>query len=152
MKRVAIRGAAPRWKDEVIEPVEIGISGHHPDPTYDDLAQWREKYAADARALFDALHGVLPGATFDRLLILMLQQTASQFIVSHKSLEPKEREAESSAIALLELALPMIEAEADRRSAAMGGDGVVEPDPYWTEMRVLADQIEITLAKVRGET
>lgn len=92
MKRVQIKGAAPRWKDEVIEPVTIVISGHHPDPTYDELARWREKYTADAQALFDALHEGLPGATLNQLLILMLQDAASQLIVSHKSLERTDGE------------------------------------------------------------
>lgn len=92
MKRVEVKGAAPRWKDEVIEPVTITISGRHPDPTYEELSQWREKYAADAQALFDALHGGLPGATLNQLLILMLQDAASQLIVSYKSLERKDGE------------------------------------------------------------
>jgi hypothetical protein len=58
-----------------------------------------------------------------------------------------------SMLALLERALPLIEDEAGRRSAAMTFYGnFAETDAYWTEMQVLADVIKAEIAKAKGES
>jgi len=50
---------------------------------------------------------------------------------------------------LLNDALPIIEAEADQRDGAMRGPSAQndECEPYWTEMRDLADRIEALIFK-----
>ena len=44
-------------------------------------------YAADAAAIADVLQSTLPGGTFDRLLVILLEGHASALRVSHRSLE-----------------------------------------------------------------
>jgi hypothetical protein len=83
VKRVEVKGAAPRSKGDVIEPVEIAISGYWPFSSKDELSFVDARFEADAQMLFDALRQTLPGGTFDRLLVLMLKDTASHFIVAH---------------------------------------------------------------------
>ena len=55
----------------------------------------------------------------------------------------------TSMLALLEKALPLIENEAERREQAQA-DALVD-GPYYTEMRTLADAIEDEIAKARGK-
>lgn len=56
-----------------------------------------------------------------------------------------------SMLALLEKGLPLIETEADRRDSAMSNYEVIGTDPYWTEMRVLADAISAEIDKAYGK-
>lgn len=55
--------------------------------------------------------------------------------------------------ALLERALPIIEAEAERRQMAMQGDSdrIYTAGDYWTEMRDLANEIAAEIANANGE-
>lgn len=78
-KVVQIEKASPRYKGDVVEDIEIRI---HKTVDLDGLADSREVFKQDAQDLFNALRS-LPGGTFDQLLILMLQKTASSFIVPH---------------------------------------------------------------------
>lgn len=57
-----------------------------------------------------------------------------------------------SMLALLENLLPLIEAEAERRGAALTPyTEAAETDPYWTEMQVAANQISAEIDKARGK-
>jgi len=46
-------------------------------PEFSEIDEYRLFYETQAEILFDALYSVLPGGTFDRLLLLMLQAKAS---------------------------------------------------------------------------
>lgn len=39
--------------------------------------------AQDAKQIADALHASLPGGTFDRLIVLLLERKISHFVVRH---------------------------------------------------------------------
>src|SRR5262245_31060957 len=85
MKRFTVRSAAPRFKEDVVEPVVIVIDGHMPEGLTDEqYAANGVTFESDAKALFEAFRS-LPGGTFCQLLGLMLQEKASHFIVSHFS-------------------------------------------------------------------
>lgn len=86
MKRVEVKGAAPRYKGDITEPVEIVIRGHWEYSRKDELSTVDARLQADAQILFDALRKTLPGGTFDRLLVMMLKDAASHFIVAHQRL------------------------------------------------------------------
>lgn len=82
VKQIHVRAAAPIG-DRIVDPVMINISGYILDPTNKAQAfEVKEKFKEDAELLFYGLRS-LPGGTFDQLLILMLQHTASSFIVAH---------------------------------------------------------------------
>lgn len=85
---VQIEKADPTYKGHAIEDVEIRI---HKSINFDEQEDPTDIFYHDAEELFDALR-VLPGGTFDRLLILMLRKTASSFIVPHNFHDEKERE------------------------------------------------------------
>jgi hypothetical protein len=79
-----VRAAQPIG-DQIIPKVSIEISDYIPD----SLSRMdggedhvRAIFKNDAEIIFNALRS-LPGGTFDQLLILMLQRTASSFIVAH---------------------------------------------------------------------
>lgn len=95
-KDIIVRGAQPDTKDQKIETVYIEIAGHFPYSIKDEeLDQVREGFKEDAKKLFDALRS-LPGGTFDQLLILMLQRTATSFIVAHNFHDEKEEGASNA--------------------------------------------------------
>jgi hypothetical protein len=68
-----------------VEGCEISIT--YPLPAFDDTAfesgEPEQVSKKEAESIFMALRDNLPGATFDQLLILMLQEKASHFRVSH---------------------------------------------------------------------
>ena len=78
---IQIEKAAITYRNQVIEDIEIKI---HQSVDLDKCEDVDAVYKADAKALFEALRGAIPGGTFDQLLILMLQATASRFIVPHR--------------------------------------------------------------------
>jgi hypothetical protein len=88
-KYVAVRAAEPIG-DQVIDPVVITISGHYPRKTKEDLDRLQQQFKIDAWKIFDGLRS-LPGGTFDQLLILMLQKSASSFVVPHSFHDEKDR-------------------------------------------------------------
>jgi hypothetical protein len=91
---VQIEKADPTYKGHQIEDIEIKI---HKSIFFDQMADPTEIFKADAEELFKALRHALPGGTFDRLLVLMLQDTATQFIISHERTEreiKKEKEGQ----------------------------------------------------------
>lgn len=97
MKRVEIRGAAP-IREEIIEPVEIVISGSFPDEEVTRLDDLGGAFERDAKKLFDALVATLPRGTFIRLAGMMLQKEAQDcyLIIPH---EPAPGPATFSALA-----------------------------------------------------
>lgn len=138
-----IEKANPNYKGHVIEDVEIRI---HKSIDFDKEEDPTDIFYHDAEELFDALR-VLPGGTFDRLLMLMLRKTASSFVVPHNFHDEKPK---SSMLALLEKILPMIQAEDVRRSA--GKSSAVLPDePYWTEAGELANEIQAEIDRAKGK-
>lgn len=137
-----IEKANPNYKGHVIEDVEIRI---HKSIDFDKEEDPTDIFYHDAEELFDALR-VLPGGTFDRLLILMLQKTASSFVVPHSFHDEKPP---SSMLALLEKAYPIIEEEAERRERVKDLSRIA--DPYWTEMGELRDAISAEIDKAYGK-
>jgi hypothetical protein len=87
-KIIHVRGAEPIG-EQFIAPVKLIIDGHYPTTTKNDLLVLREAFKKDAERVFIALQS-LPRGTFDQLLVLMLQDTASSLIVSLRSMEPKK--------------------------------------------------------------
>lgn len=80
-KHITVRAAQPDTKNQEIEPVYLTITGCFPFSLNDEeIALIREGFREDAERLFIALRS-LPGGTFNRLLILMLQKSASSLIV-----------------------------------------------------------------------
>lgn len=75
MRRVKFRGSAP-VRDEIIEPVEIVVSGSFPDRDIKRLEDVGRGFQEDAEKLFLALVTTLPQGTFIRLLGLMLNKEA----------------------------------------------------------------------------
>lgn len=95
-KDIIVRGAQPNTKDQKVETVYIEITGHFPySVKTEELKQTIEGFKEDAQKLFDGLRS-LPGGTFDQLLILMLQKTASSFIVPHNFHDEKESGAQDA--------------------------------------------------------
>lgn len=89
-KHITVRAAQPDTKHEEIESVYVTITGCFPYSVEDEeLKQTVEGFKEDAERVFIALRH-LPQGTFDQLLILMLQDTASSLIVALKTMEPKE--------------------------------------------------------------
>lgn len=144
---VQVKGAEP-VADQVITPTKIIIDGHYPSETKEDVERLAQAFRIDAWKIFNALRS-LPGGTFDQLLILMLQKTASSFVVPHDFHDEKPK---SSMLSLLEKAYPIVEEEAERRNMAMQGDSdkSYPAGEYWTEMRELADEISAEIDKAKG--
>lgn len=92
---VHVRAAEPIG-DQVITPTKIIIEGHYPTATKQECERLAQQFKIDAWKIFNALRS-LPGGTFDQLLILMLQASASSFVVPHNF-----REREQAAPDLLE--------------------------------------------------
>jgi len=109
-KHITVRAAQPNTKHEEIEPVYLTITGCFPYSVSDeDLAETREGFKEDAERLFQALLS-LPGGTIDQLLVLMLQEKASHFIVSHrKTSDYQKMEAAPEMYEACEAALTLIE-------------------------------------------
>lgn len=63
------------------------------------LHTWDFLCIEEARRLFNALRSSLPGAVFDRLLVLMLEEKASHFIVPHKMMESDQLERDLNQMA-----------------------------------------------------
>lgn len=86
-KHITVRGAQPDTRNEEVESVYVTITGCFPYSLSDeDLTQTRQGFKEDAEKLFPALRS-LPQGTFDQLLVLMLQDTASSLIVSLKTMD-----------------------------------------------------------------
>ncbi len=151
-KYFVVRGAQPHTKEQEPERVYITINGCFPHSLDDEaVAQLRQGFKEDAEKLFEALM-CLPGGTFCQLLVLMLQEKASQFIVSHKpTAEYQKMERASPMLALLEKALPIIEVEANVRDNALSHKGESDQNVYWTEMRSLANEIAQEIDRARGK-
>jgi hypothetical protein len=109
-KHITVRGAQPHTKEQEPERVYITINGCFPySITEEDLIETREGFKEDAERVFIALQS-LPGGTFCQLLVLMLQEKASQFIVSHKpTAEYRKMEAASEMFTACEAALNGLE-------------------------------------------
>ena len=94
-KHITVRAAQPDTRDQEIESVYVTITGYFPYSVSDDiLEETRQGFKEDAERLFIALRH-LPRGTFDELLVLMLQDTASSLIVSLGSMQPKKESGES---------------------------------------------------------
>jgi hypothetical protein len=95
-KHITVRAAQPHTREQEPERVYITINGCFPYTTGSEgTEQLRQGFKEDAEKLFQALMS-LPGGTFCQLLVLMLQEKASQFIVSHKpTAEYRKMEAAS---------------------------------------------------------
>lgn len=63
----------------------------HPIREVGTLTEAAKLYNADAKLIFNALRGSLPGGTFDRLTVLMLREKASLLAVPHFKVEQKEK-------------------------------------------------------------
>jgi hypothetical protein len=102
-KYFVVRGAQPHTKEQEPERVYITINGCFPHSLSDEaVAQLRQGFKEDAEKLFQALMS-LPGGTFCQLLVLMLQEKASRFIVSHKpTAEYRKMEAANDLLKALE--------------------------------------------------
>lgn len=89
-KYISVRAAQPDTRDQKVEPVYITITDCFPySIEAEELERTREGFKEDAERLLIGLRS-LPGGTFDQLLILMLQDTASSLIVSLGSMQPKK--------------------------------------------------------------
>lgn len=82
MKTVQIYKAQRTIKAIGIPSVTIVIDTEMPET--DNLKEAGTIYTGDAAAICDALEKSLPGGTFDRLVLFLLEKTVSHFSVSHK--------------------------------------------------------------------
>ena len=82
MKKLFLYKAQRTLKDVEIESVSIIFDEEVPD--YKNIEEADMRYMMDAAYLCDFLEEVLPGGTFDRLLISLMNRKASHFKVSHK--------------------------------------------------------------------
>jgi hypothetical protein len=136
-KHITVRAAQPT--DKAIEPTYISINDRFPYAVSDeDITQTRAGFAEDAQKLFDALLSSLPGGTFCQLLVLMLQEKASQFIVSHRKTADYQK----------------MEAANDLFSALEALHAAVKTMPEMNNRRFdqLGIQVNAALAKARGES
>ncbi len=78
MKRLSIYKAQGIGA-ETIEAVEISFVSEIPSDMQADYG--RARFKSEAKLLFDALRGVLPGGTKDQLLCLLLEDKVSLFRV-----------------------------------------------------------------------
>jgi hypothetical protein len=142
-KHITVRAAQPHTKEQEPERVYITINGCFPYSTgSEEVEQLRQGFKEDAEKLFEALMS-LPGGTFCQLLVLMLQEKASQFIVSHKpTAEYRKMEAAND---LLESCWTLAQIVRDEFSA----DG-----ESWDAIKRYQDEVNEALAvirKARGE-
>lgn len=77
---ITIAKASPIGKQPV-PGLAINFVGEPPRIDSLDKAKWW--FSAQAALLEDALHKILPGGTYDRLLGLMLARKSSHFIIAH---------------------------------------------------------------------
>jgi hypothetical protein len=138
-KHITVRAAQPDTRHQEIEPVYLTITGHFPYSTNKaDLYATKEGFKEDAERVFIALKA-LPGGTFDQLLILMLQATASSLIVATdpplSNAEHYQRKAASDLFAACERII---------NEVSFWCEGGMEPP--W------AHQVRQALAKARGES
>jgi hypothetical protein len=151
-KHITVRGAQPHTREQEPERVYITINGCFPYSTGSEEAELlRQGFKEDAEKLFEALMS-LPGGTFCQLLVLMLQEKASQFIVSHRpTAEYRKMEAAPEMFKALEL------------GDSLGNDGPYLLDyaagmihtfaPHTTqELHRKAEAERKALAKARGES
>ena len=80
MKTLQIHKAQQTLPDVEVPSVSVVIDEEIQDYT---LKEAQLKYRLDAAYLCDFLHDALPGGTFDKLLIAMLERKASHFKVTH---------------------------------------------------------------------
>jgi hypothetical protein len=78
--RIAVKRAG-RVADHLAPATRIIIEEEMPELGRMSLAEFDAIFQSDAEAIENALHMALPGGTYDRLLVLMLQRKASHFIV-----------------------------------------------------------------------
>lgn len=99
MKRVEVRGAAT-VREEIVEPVEIVVSGSFPDEEVTRLDDLGGAFERDAGKLFDALVTTLPRGTFVRLLGKMLNKEAQNtyLIIPHSAAPPRTASAHGKAV------------------------------------------------------
>ena len=72
--------------DQVIPDAHIHITGEQPEFDFrSGLAVWGIYFDEQAEAMELALHGSLPGGTYDRLLGRMLERKASHLRLAHGS-------------------------------------------------------------------
>lgn len=143
VKQIHVRAAAPIG-DRKVAPVTLEISGFIPESIHElgemGLDQIRLIFKADAEKVFDALRS-LPGGTFDQLLILMLQHTASSFIVAHDFDKAHLRAAAPDLLAVCEEVLAEMRA--------------YNPESEFDEscpMKRSFDWLKDAIAKARGES
>jgi len=77
--------------DQVLDDVTIVISGQPPEIDPKDphwRAVYREIYERDASLIAEAL-SILPGGTFDRLTVKLMERQIGLFKVAHRFLEEK---------------------------------------------------------------
>jgi hypothetical protein len=143
-KHIIIKGAQPDTKDQEREPVYLTITGHFPYAVKaEDFIETRQGFKEDAERVFIALKA-LPGGTFDQLLVLMLQDTASSLIVATdpamSELEHYQRKAASDLYEACK--------EAYRLETIKG----LDPTLRNAMKRELQRKLRDALAKARGES
>ncbi len=76
-------------RSDLTAPLDIIISEELPEPPYREgettnewLLRSTEQFDEQGAKLEEALHSVLPGGTYDRLLGCMLTRKASHFVIS----------------------------------------------------------------------
>ena len=76
--------ATTNKKDEV-QDTTINICGQFPQ--FDNLKEAAEFHDKNAEKLVETLYRVLPGGTFDRVVVRMLQKKLGHFVVSWGDLD-----------------------------------------------------------------
>ena len=87
MKTIKLFKAQAIGENQEIESVIIRIEKQFPMISQDDFdtKQDLDMHKQNAKLLFDAIINTLPGGTIDQLLILLLQEKASRYIVPVRS-------------------------------------------------------------------
>ena len=83
MKTIELFKAQAIGENQEIESVIIRIEKQFPTISQNDFIKKQDldMHKQNAKLLFDAITNTLPGGTIDQLLILLLQEKASRFIV-----------------------------------------------------------------------
>lgn len=89
MRKIHVFRADPTRSDKPVEPVTIVIAEAPPPSDFWTADGQRDEFNRDAEALANALFGSLPGATFDALLVRMLERKASSLRVPLPDSEPR---------------------------------------------------------------
>ena len=84
MKQINITKAEPIIKDELIEDIQITISGSPPDHmSLEDARQW---FNTQADLIVDAMFNSLPQGTTDRIYARMTAKKAALFVFSEEAM------------------------------------------------------------------